>query len=269
MHGLGNDFVILNALERRISLNPEQIRHIADRRLGIGCDQVLMIRPSRVAQADFHYRIFNADGSEAEHCGNGIRCLARLLRDKGLLDKPELVADTDAGAVKAYFEEGACIRVNMGVPRFRPADIPISSGEMKPRYQLKLEEMSVEVIALSIGNPHAVLLVEDTDETPVARIGRQIQAHGLFPQGVNVGFMQIVDGSHVRLRVFERGVGETRACGTGACAAVVAGIGQYDLHKDVDVALKGGHLKVSWEGEGAPVWMTGPATTVYKGQIEI
>ncbi len=269
MHGLGNDFVVINGLEQAVELNAEQIRKIADRRFGIGCDQLLMIHPSFHEQADFLYTIFNADGAEAEHCGNGIRCVAVLLRDRGLVNKEELVAETSAGLVRSYFQDGDLVKVNMGKPAFKPADIPLSIDDQQLLYSLELDGMSVDVAALSMGNPHAVLFIENLEQAPVDEIGAQVQQHEMFPNSVNVGFAQILDNSHLRLRVFERGVGETLACGTGACAAVVAGIRVHNLDKDIDVVLKGGHLAVSWAGDGEPVWMTGPAATVYEGQINI
>ena len=268
MHGLGNDFVVINALEQAVELDPEQINRIADRRLGIGCDQLLVIRPSRHEQADFLCSIYNADGSEAEHCGNGIRCVATYLRDNGLISKDELVAETGAGLVKLYYEDDL-VRVNMGIPRFKPVDIPLAVTGEQQFYHLDVDGMNIEVVALSLGNPHAVLLVSDVDDTPVTGIGPEVQRQALFPNGVNVGFMQILDNSHIRLRVFERGAGETPACGSGACAAVVAGIKVYNLDGNVDVSLPGGSLAVSWVGDHEPVWMTGPSATVYGGSINL
>ena len=268
MHGLGNDFVVINALEQAVELGTEQINRIADRRLGIGCDQLLVLRPSHHEQADFLYSIYNADGSEAEHCGNGIRCVAAFLRDNGLISKDELVAETGAGLVKLYYE-GDLVRVNMGIPRFKPVDIPLAATGEQQFYHLDVDGMNIEVVALSLGNPHAVLLVNDVDNSPVTGIGPQVQRQALFPNGVNVGFMQILDNSHIRLRVFERGAGETPACGSGACAAVVAGIKVYNLDGNVDVSLPGGSLAVSWAGDHEPVWMTGPSATVYEGSINL
>ena len=268
MHGLRNDFVVVNALEQAVELDTEQIRRIADRRLGIGCDQLLVIRPASREQTDFFYAVFNADGSEAEHCGNGIRCVAVFLRDNGLVNKEELVAETGAGLVRLYFE-GDLVTVNMGWPSFKPADIPLAVAEQQQFYNLKLAGRTIDVVALSMGNPHAVLLVEDIDQIPIGEIGAQVQQHAMFPNSVNMGFMQILDNSHIRLRVFERGVGETPACGSGACAAAVAGIKVYNLDRNIDVLLQGGHLAVSWAGDSEPVWMKGPAATVYEGQINV
>ena len=268
MHGLGNDFVVINALEQAVELDREQIRRIADRRLGIGCDQLLVIRPKRHEQADFLCSIYNSDGSEAEHCGNGIRCVAAFLRDNGFISKDELVAETGAGLVKLYYE-GDLVRVNMSRPNFKPVDIPLAAPEQQQFYNLEVDGMNIEIVALSLGNPHAVLLVDDVDSAPVTGIGPQVQRHALFPNSVNVGFMQILDKSHIRLRVYERGAGETPACGSGACAAVAAGIKVYNLDSNIEVSLPGGSLAVSWAGDGEPVWMKGPSATVYEGIINL
>ena len=268
MHGLGNDFVVVNALDQAINLDRDQVRRLADRRRGIGCDQLLVIRPGRQEPADFLVSIYNSDGSEAEQCGNGIRCVAVFLRENGLIRKDELVAETGAGLVKLYCE-GELIRVNMGRPGFEPADIPFAVPEQRQTYHLEVDGMNIELVALSLGNPHAVLLVDDVDSAPVGVIGPQVQNHALFPDSVNVGFMQILDDSHIRLRVFERGAGETPACGSGACAAVVAGIKVYNLGRKVDVSLPGGSLEVSWADDDAPIWMRGPGTTVYEGNINL
>ena len=268
MHGLGNDFVVLNALEQVVELDREQVRRIAHRRFGIGCDQVLVIRPSRSAEADFLCSIYNADGGEAEHCGNGIRCVARYLRDNGIMSKDELVAESGAGLIKLYYE-GDLVRVNMGRPRFEPGSIPLAAGGQRRVYNVELDGVSIEFAALSLGNPHAVIGVDDVDSAPVTEIGAQLQRHALFPDSVNVGFMQVLDGSRIRLRVYERGAGETLACGSGACAAVVAGITVYNLDREVDVTLPGGSLTVTWDGNEEPVWMTGPSTTVYEGSISL
>ena len=269
MHGLGNDFVVLNGLQTPIELNAEQIRFIADRRLGVGCDQVLMIEASESSAADIRYRIFNADGAEVEQCGNGVRCIGDYLRRRSLIDGNSVTVETNSGLVTIYLEGLDQIRVDMGVPLFEPADIPLASTQRKMQYHLSLSSAELEVMAVSVGNPHAVLLVEDIEQAPVSSIAPQIQQHSLFPESVNVGFMEIVDSSHIRLRVYERGVGETLACGTGACGAVAVGINTGRLGNEVDVELRGGNLAINWAGEGQAVWMTGPATTVYEGQIEI
>ncbi len=269
MHGLGNDFVVLNGLQTPIELNAEQIRFIADRRLGVGCDQVLMIETSESPAVDIRYRIFNADGGEVEQCGNGVRCIGDYLRRRSLIDGNSVTVETNSGLVTIYLEGLDQIRVDMGVPLFEPADIPLASTQRKMQYHLSLSSAELEVMAVSVGNPHAVLLVEDIEQAPVSSIAPQIQQHSLFPESVNVGFMEIVDSSHIRLRVYERGVGETLACGTGACGAVAVGINTGRLGNEVDVELRGGNLAINWAGEGQAVWMTGPATTVYEGQIEI
>jgi len=269
MHGLGNDFVVLNGLEREISLSPEQVRRFADRHFGIGCDQVLLIQRSGNPGMDIRYRIFNSAGEEVEHCGNGIRCVGDYLHRRGIIRGNVIRAETVNGSAIIHLEDDGRIRVNMGQPRLAPADIPIKAATQRMQYELELPTGSTPVMAVSIGNPHAVLIVPDLDQAPVATLAPQIQANGFFPQGVNVGFMQVLDRQHVRLRVYERGVGETLACGTGACAAMVCGNLAGLLANEVDIGLKGGHLTVAWGGEGEAVWMTGPAATVYEGKITL
>ena len=269
MHGLGNDFVVLNGLEQPVELSTEQMRLLADRRFGVGCDQILLLEPGEKPEADVRYRIFNADGGEVEQCGNGVRCVADFLYQRGYVTKDEVVADTLAGLIKVYREENGLIRVDMGVPRLTPSDIPILAPEQALEYSLEMSDGPVSFCAVSMGNPHAVISVNDTEQAHVQQLGQSLQQHEFFPEGVNVGFMQIIDSSHIRLRVNERGVGETLACGTGACAAVVAGKITGKLQGEVDVELLGGHLAIAWDGEGQPVWMTGPATTVYEGQISL
>ncbi|MBT7951222.1 MAG: diaminopimelate epimerase [Gammaproteobacteria bacterium] len=269
MHGLGNDFVVLNALQTPIQLSREQIRFIADRRFGVGCDQVLMIESTQTRGVDIRYRIFNADGAEVEQCGNGVRCIGDFLRRHSLIEGDAIKVETMNGLVTIYFENDDQIRVDMGVPAFRPQDIPMAVAEQQEFYTLKLGSGDIEIMAVSMSNPHAVLVVDDLEQASVATLGPLIQQHPVFPESVNVGFMQVLDSSHIRLRVYERGVGETLACGTGACGAVAAGINTGKLANDVDVELKGGNLRISWAGDGQHVWMTGPATTVYEGHIEI
>ena len=268
MHGLGNDFVVINALEQAVNLDSEQVRRIAHRRLGVGCDQLLVIRPSRNGAADFLCNIYNADGSEAEQCGNGMRCVALYLRANGIISRDDVAVETPGGLVTLYFE-GDLVRVNMGCPNFSPAQIPLTATKTQQRYRAELDQEAVEFAALSLGNPHAVIRVDDLDNALVGSLGPQLQRHPMFPNSVNVGFMQVLDNSHIRLRVYERGVGETLACGSGACAAVVAGIKVYNLAEKVEVALPGGSLAISWAGDDEPVWMTGPGTTVYEGKIEV
>lgn len=269
MHGLGNDFVLIDAISQPVSLSAEQIRFLADRHFGIGCDQLLMVEPPQDPAADFRYRIFNADGSEAEQCGNGARCFARFVRDRGLTDKDEIVLETRSGLFRAVIEDGNLVTVEMGQPRFEPEAVPFVAEAPAPRYTLDLGDRQVEVGVLSLGNPHAVLLVDDVTRAPVEQLGPLIEHHERFPQRVNVGFMEIGDRTHIRLRVFERGVGETLACGSGACAAVVAGHRLGLLDERVAVELPGGSLLVHWPGEGGVVTMTGPAVHVFEGRISL
>ncbi len=268
MHGLGNDFVVVDAMSRRIELTADQIRRIADRHFGIGCDQLLMVEPAR-AGADFGYRIFNADGGEVEQCGNGARCFAHYVRSKGYTDKAEIRVDTLAGVITLVVEADGQVRVDMGEPRLAPNDIPLRAAAQATHYTLLVDGEHYTVGALSMGNPHAVLLVDDIKRAAVPTLGARIERHADFPQRVNVGFMQIVDREHIRLRVFERGAGETLACGTGACAAVVVGRLWGRLDTRVAVDLPGGALVVSWDGAGHAVYMTGPTATVFEGKINI
>lgn len=269
MHGLGNDFVVIDALTRSIRLSAEQVRLFADRHLGVGCDQVLLVEAPRSPEADFRYRIFNADGGEVEMCGNGVRCLARFVREHGLTTKDRLTVETLAGLVHLELEPDGQVTVDMGTPQLEPADIPFIAPARAVRYPLEVAGGTVEIGAVSMGNPHAVLQVEDVATAPVARLGPLIERHERFPRRVNVEFMQVIDPAHIRLRVHERGAGETLACGTGACAAVVAGRLQGLLGERVTVELPGGTLRIDWNGEGAPVRMTGPATRVFEGRIEL
>jgi diaminopimelate epimerase len=269
MHGLGNDFVVFDAISQSVNLTPAQFQFIGDRHFGIGCDQILLVeRPTR-GDADFRYRIFNADGGEVEQCGNGARCFVRFVHEKGLSPKTELRVETAAGIIMPRLEPNGQVTVNMGVPRFEPAEIPFVAEKRAPTYLLGLEGKLAEVSVLSMGNPHAVQLVEDADSAPVAVEGPQIENHPSFPARVNAGFMQVLDRGRIKLRVYERGAGETLACGTGACAAVAAGIMRGLLDGEVRVATRGGELTIRWEGEGRPVWMTGPAVTVFEGQINL
>jgi diaminopimelate epimerase len=268
MHGLGNDFIVFNAVQQPLQLTTEQIRFLADRKFGVGCDQILLVEPARRPENDFHYRIFNADGSEVEQCGNGARCFARFVLEKGLTDKTEIAVGTSSGDITLY-AEGDLIRVNMGVPELEPERIPFQAEERAERYPIEVKGRTMEIGAVSMGNPHAVLQVDDADSAPVETLGPVMENHPRFPQRVNVGFMQILSPQHIRLRVYERGTGETLACGTGACGAVVAGRLQGLLDAEVTVSLRGGDLVIKWDGEGHPVWMSGPAATVYEGSIEL
>lgn len=269
MHGLGNDFVVLESLTRPLSLSVEQIRLLADRHFGVGCDQVLLVAPPRVPDTDFRYRIFNADGGEVEQCGNGARCFARFVRERGFTDKDRIRVETAAGVIELHIEADARVTVDMGRPRFAPAALPFIAASRQDRYELQVNGEPYEIGAVSMGNPHAVLLVADVEQAPVATLGPLIEHHERFPLRVNAGFLQVLERGRIRLRVHERGAGETLACGTGACAAVVVGRIWGLLDEEVDVALPGGHLRVRWDGEDGPVWMTGPAVNVFEGQIDL
>jgi len=269
MHGLGNDFVVIDAINQPVELAPGQVRQLADRHLGIGCDQLLLVEPASGAQADFRYRIFNADGSEVGQCGNGARCFMQFVREQGLTDKTQLQVETASGPLQLIQQPNGQITVDMGVPRLEPAEIPFLAERRDNRYALDVLDQQLEIAALSMGNPHAVLRVTDIDTAAVATLGPLIEQHARFPERVNVGFMQVLAEDAIRLRVYERGAGETLACGSGACAAVVAGQLQGWLAERVKVVLNGGELVVSWAGIGQPVLMTGPATTVYQGRIDL
>lgn len=269
MQGLGNDFVVLDGISQRVSLNPEQIRRIADRHFGVGCDQLLLVEKPLHPEADFRYRIFNADGGEVEQCGNGARCFVRFVHERGLTQKTEIRVETSCGIIAPRLEADGMVTVDMGAPRFEPEEIPFVASKRALTYYIEVGSASVEFSTLSMGNPHAVQIVTDIDTAPVAQQGPLIEYHKLFPQRVNAGFMQIIDRGHIRLRVFERGAGETLACGTGACAAAVAGIMRGLLDTQVTVSMRGGDLHLRWEGEGRPVLMTGPAVVVFEGEIEI
>ncbi len=269
MHGAGNDFVVFDGVSRPVPLTPDKIRRMADRHYGIGCDQVLLVERPTASGADFRYRIFNADGGEVEQCGNGARCFARFVRDKRLTTKDEIAVETLSGMIYPRLEADGGVSVNMGVPRFEPADVPFEAEAREIVYDLKMQDRTVSVSVLSLGNPHAVQVVPDVDAAPVNTQGPQIERHPRFPRRVNAGYMQIVDRRHIRLRVYERGAGETLACGSGACAAVVAGRQRGLLDDKVEVKLPGGTLRVSWAGEAQPVWMAGPAVTVFEGTIDL
>jgi diaminopimelate epimerase len=269
MHGLGNDFVMIDAINQSVALSPEQVRRLADRRFGVGCDQVLIVaRPTR-ADVDFRYRIFNADGGEVEQCGNGARCFARFVRDQGLTGKSELAVETLAGVIYPKIESDGAVTVNMGVPRFEPREVPFEASARQPVYDLDVDGSAVPVTVLSMGNPHAVQVVENVERAPVNTQGSKIEHHPRFPKRVNAGYMQVLDRGHIHLRVWERGAGETLACGTGACAAVVAGRLRGLLDEKVAVRVRGGTLQISWRGEGESVWMTGPAVRVFEGEIDL
>ncbi len=269
MHGLGNDFVVIDATVRPVELTAGQCRRLADRRFGVGCDQVLLVEPPRTPDTDFHYRIFNADGSEVEQCGNGARCFARFVRDKGLCAADRIRVGTLAGVIVLTFEANGDVRVDMGAPVFEPDRVPFRAERRQPAYELEADGETLEVGVVSMGNPHVVLRVDACDRAPVATLGPLLESHPRFPNRVNVGFMERVHRGRIRLRVYERGVGETLACGTGACAAAVTGMVQGLLDRRVVVSLPGGDLVIEWREEGAPVFMSGPATRVYEGRIEL
>lgn len=266
MQGAGNDFVVLDCTRAGFSLSRDQIRKIADRHLGVGCDQILVVERAQSAGADFRYRIFNADGGEVEQCGNGARCFVVYVREHGLTDKREIRVETLGGLIVPTLEDDGEVSVDMGVPRFAPADIPFVGGTGAIVEPLDVDGRVVDISALSMGNPHAVQLVDDVDTAPVATLGPRIEAHPRFPKRVNAGFMEIVDRATIRLRVYERGAGETLACGTGACAAVVAGVRRGLLDARVRVHTRGGPLTIAWSGDASPVTMKGPARTVFEGE---
>ncbi len=268
MHGLGNDFVVIDAINQSIFLKQSTIRQLADRHFGIGFDQLLIVESPQEG-GDFRYRIFNADGGEVEQCGNGARCFARFVYDRNLTHKKTIRVETARGIITPTIEDNGDVTVNMGIPQFEPANIPFKAPQRELVYPLPIGDKTIDICAVSMGNPHAVQIVPDVVQAPVATDGPLIESHPLFPNRVNAGFMQIIDRGHIRLRVFERGSGETLACGTGACAAVVCGIMRGRLNSSVQVSTHGGNLQIRWEGEGQPVWMTGPAVTVFEGKITL
>lgn len=278
MHGAGNDLVLLDGVRQRLDLTAAQLRRLGDRRFGVGADQILVIEPATASGIDFNYRIFNgADGSEVEHCGNGARCFARYVHDAGLTTKTRISVQTVNRVLTLQLHGDGGVTVDMGAPRFEPAELPFDCRGLQPRIEAQaafwaLEGgplQGLEVMALSMGNPHAVLRVADVEAAPVATLGPLVERHARFPRGVNVGFVQLLSRRAVRLRVFERSAGETLACGTGACAAVVAGISAGWLDARVAVATRGGELQIEWAGPGTAVQMTGPAVTVFQGEIEL
>ncbi|MFM8338953.1 MAG: diaminopimelate epimerase [Fluviibacter sp.] len=270
MHGLGNDFVVIDGMRQYVAFTPEQIRALGDRHTGIGFDQLLLVEPPEAPGADFRYRIFNADGGEVEQCGNGARCFVRFVHDQKLTDKNAIVVETKRGIIHPRLESDGLVTVDMGQPRFAPAEIPFESDTDAAEQALQLPDGTTLTIgAVSMGNPHAVTVVADVAMAPVAVQGPQVENHVRFPERVNAGFMQIEDRHNIRLRVYERGAGETLACGTGACAAVVSGIRRGLLDSPVRVQTRGGDLSIAWGGVGHPVIMTGPAVTVFTGEIDV
>lgn len=268
MHGLGNDFVVIDGVSQSVQLSLDQLCLLADRHFGVGCDQILLVEKAK-GNADFRYRIFNADGSEAEQCGNGARCFVRYVHDKGMTQKNEIRVETTNGLIIPKLENNGEVTVNMGAPKFEPKEVPFIAGKRRLTYTLEINDKRVELSILSMGNPHAVQIVENINLAPVLIEGALIEHHKRFPQHVNAGYMQVVNRNHINLRVYERGTGETLACGTGACAAAVTGITRGLLDSTVKVSTLGGNLVVRWEGENHPVWMSGPATAVFDGEIEL
>lgn len=269
MHGLGNDFVVLDLMTQRVRIDEQTVKRLADRNFGIGFDQLLIVEAPTDPDMDFKYRIFNADGSEVEHCGNGARCFARFVTDKRLVGKQTIAVQTQKGPIYLTLADENQVRVDMGKPRLNPADIPFSATEQAPSYDIEANGSHFEIGAVSMGNPHGVLVVDSVDTAPVETLGPILEKHPRFPEKANIGFMQVIDRRHIRLRVFERGSGETLACGTGACAAVVSGRLRGLLDERVEVSLPGGELTIEWKGKDTPVIMTGPAVTVFEGQIHL
>lgn len=269
MHGAGNDFVVIDATRQPFSPTPALLAKLTDRRFGIGCDQVLIVEAPSTPDVDFNYRIFNSDGSESGQCLNGSRCFARFVREQGLSVKDDIKVRTHSSVLELHQRPDGLVRVNAGLPRLEPADIPFTAASRAPRYTLTLDgEQMIEIGAASMGNPHAVMVVPDVERAPVAEIGEALQRHPAFPQRVNAGFLQIHNAGKVSLRVYERGAGETLACGSGACAAVVVGRLWGRLDERVEVRVRGGVLLIEWAGEGQPVWITGPAETVFNGEMD-
>lgn len=269
MQGAGNDFVVIDATKSPVHLSHAQIQHIANRYFGVGCDQLLMVEATNTPGVDFRYRIFNADGGEVEQCGNGARCFVRFVVDKGLTSKRDIRVETASGIITLMLQDDGQVTVNMGAPRFTPAQIPFEAEQQSVSYELPLADETVTISAVSMGNPHAVMLVDNVHTAEVASLGPQIESHMRFPQRVNAGFMQVLNEHEINLRVYERGSGETLACGTGACAAAVSGIQLGTLQSPVKVHTRGGILTIQWAGGDTPVLMTGPADIVFDGEIEI
>ncbi|MCY1403534.1 Diaminopimelate epimerase [compost metagenome] len=269
MHGLGNDFMVLDLVTQHAHVQPKHVRQWGDRHTGVGFDQLLIVEPPSRPDVDFRYRIFNADGSEVEQCGNGARCFARFVIDKRLTAKKRIRVETKNSVIELNVRSDGQITVDMGAPRLLPAEIPFVAPEAALAYEVEVGGQTVELAAVSMGNPHGVLRVDNVDTAPVHTLGPQLETHPRFPQKANIGFLQVVDAHHARLRVWERGCGETQACGTGACAAAVAGIRQGWLQSPVQISLPGGSLSIEWAGPGQPVMMTGPALRVFEGQVRL
>lgn len=269
MHGLGNDFVVIDAIRHPVDMTPDLVRSLADRRFGVGCDQVLIVDPAEDPQVDFGYRIFNADGGQVEQCGNGARCFARFVRDQGHTQKDEIVVQTLSGIIRPRIRPDGQVTVDMGEPVFDPPRIPFDAQDEADAYSLEVAGRTIGIGAVSMGNPHAVMVVDEVDDFDVSGMGPLVESHQRFPQRVNAGFMQIINPGHIRLRVYERGAGETLACGTGACAAVAVGHRQGLLGDRVLVDVRGGRLEIEWSGPGGRVMMTGPAERVFQGTVSV
>ena len=269
MHGLGNDFVVFDAINQSLSLTTDQVRHICDRHFGVGCDQLLLVEAAQSSEADFRYRIFNSDGGEVEQCGNGARCFVRFVHDKGLTDKTNIKVETKSGLIEIQLEDDGQVTVDMNEPQFEPAQIPFVADEESLQYSIAIDGHTYTFGVVSMGNPHAVMQVDNIESVDVGYLGPLIETNERFPARVNAGFMQVSDRSNIRLRVFERGAGETLACGTGACAAVVIGIKWGLLDERVRVQLPGGDLSIRWQGLGHPVLMTGPVQSVFEGTVNL
>jgi len=268
MQGLGNDFMVIDAIHQSVPLEATKIREWSDRNFGIGFDQLLVVEKPTQDNVDFRYRIFNADGSEVQQCGNGARCFARFVYDKGLTDKTEITVETASGVIVLYIEAQGFVRVNMGLPNFEPSSLPFLAETQQEEYAINVLGETLLIGAVSMGNPHAVLPVDDVKTAPVEKFGAALESHPMFPQRVNVGFAQKIDKTHIRLRVYERGAAETLACGTGACAAMVVLRQWQQVGDEVTVTLPGGDLLIQWNGEkDSPVWMSGPAVSVFEGEI--
>jgi len=269
MQGLGNDFVVIDAINQNVELSREQVRFLADRHFGVGCDQILVVESPTQPGVDFRYRIFNSDGGEVEQCGNGARCFVRFVHERRLARKSEIRVQTRGGIIVPRMEEDGEVTVDMGLPRFKPSELPFLTESDALVQTLEVDGEIACITALSMGNPHAVQVVADVEKAPVTTQGAVIERHPRFPNRVNAGYMQVLDPHHIRLRVYERGAGETLSCGTGACAAAVTGILRGLLLSPVRVTTHGGDLRIAWEGAGKPVMLTGPATTVFHGEIDI
>ena len=269
MHGLGNDFMVLDLVTQSCDLTPELINSWSDRHFGIGFDQLLVVEAPDLPEVDFKYRIYNADGSEVEQCGNGARCFSRFVKMQGLTPKNTVVVETAGGIIELTLHDDNQVTVDMGIPNFTPASLPFTADVQADEYELELDQVTIKIGAVSVGNPHAVFIVDNVDTAPVAEYGPQIESHSRFPQRVNAGFLQIISPTHAKLRVFERGVGETQACGTGACAAMVVARRRGLLQENATIELSGGPLNISWQGEGSAIMMTGPTAHVFEGIITV